>query len=88
MILRNTMIMTITNTTTVTMMVLLTHSPGPVERLVWLGGMSRGMLESDFSAPSDVMSAGVVGAADLPPLLGPCRGWLILWSSEVRLIFT
>ena len=43
------------------------------------------MLKSNFSAPSDVMSAGVVGAVDLLSLLGPCRGWLILWSSRFRL---
>ena len=43
------------------------------------------MLESDFSAPSDVMSAGVVGAADLPPILGLCCGWLICRSSRFRL---
>ena len=81
------MIIIITNTVTETTMVLLTHSPCPAVKPVRLGGRSRGMLESCFSALCVVMSAGVVGTADPPPSLGPCRGWLILWSSEVRLTF-
>ena len=74
------MIMTMINT--ITTMDLLIHSPGSDERLVRLDEMSRGMLESDCFAPSDVMSAGVEGAADLLPM---CSGWLDCRSSRFRL---
>ena len=55
---RKTAIMTTVNTVTEITIVLLMHSPSPGERPVRLGGMSSGMLESDFSAPSDVVGAG------------------------------
>ena len=59
------------------------HSPSPGKSPVRLGGMSNGMPESDISAPSDVVGAGVEGAADLPLMY---RGWLICGSSRCRLL--